>query len=306
MRSLVIGVVLSLSVCGSGSAYPGKPIPFQRASSSAKSTVTIQALPGTTVYLNDVRRGTTDARGRLVLPSVEPGRYRLRATKLGRRDFHANLLVRPGSSLRVQAVQSILTDAAERARQRADELREKKAHEAAITEYTKALAARRGPFPRARIGLARSLLALERYDEAIAQVRRALRETGGRSVEARTVLGNILRAQGLLEDAIAEYRRALSQAQNFSPEAHTGLALALEELGEHADAIRHLRTAIRQNADTEPILYYLLGTMLHNDGKTAEAITAYEKYLELAPQSETAPAIRSLVEQLRKELKPEG
>lgn len=303
---MVVGVVLSLAVCGGGTAHQGELNSFQGRSPSATATVTIQALPGTTVYLNDVRRGTTDAQGRLILSPVEPGRYRVRATKLGRRDFHTGLIVRPGASLRVRAVQPILTDKAELSRQRADDLREKKAHEAAVAEYTRALAARRGPFPRARIGLARSLLALERYEEAAAQVRRALRETKGQSVEGRIVLGNILRAEGLYEDAVAEYRRALRQAGNFSPEAHTGLALALDEMGEHAEAIHHLRIAIRQNADTEPVLYYLLGKMLQTDGKTAEAIAAYEKFLELAPQSEIAPAIRSVVEQLRKELKPDG
>lgn len=306
MRSLVVGVVLSLAVCGSGTAYQGESGSFQRRSPWAKATVTIEALPGTVVYLNDVRRGVTDAQGRLILSSVEPGRYRVRATKVGRRDFHTRLVVRPGASLRLRAVQPILTDKAELSRQRADDLRERKAHEAAVAEYTKALMARGGPFPRARVGLARSLLALERYEEALGEVRRALRESKGQSVEARIVLGNILRAEGLYEDAVAEYRRALRQAGDFSPEAHTGLALALDEMGEHAEAIRHLRIAIRQNADTEPLLYYLLGTMLQTDGKTADAIAAYEKYLELAPQSEIAPAIRSIVQQLRKELKPDG
>jgi len=268
--------------------------------------VTILALPGTVVSLNDVRRGTTDAQGRLVIAPVEPGRYRLRATKLGRRDYEASVQLRPAASVRVKVVQPLLTDAAERARQRADDLREKKAHEAAVAEYTRALTLRRGPFPRARVGMARSLLALERYDEAATQARRALRETGGRSVEARVVLANILRAQGLYEEAIAEYRRALQRAGNFSPEAHTGLALALEEMSEVTDAIAHLRLAIHQSADTEPILYYLLGKMLQGEDKTSDAIAAYEKYLELAPQSDMAPAIRSIVEQLRKELKPKG
>jgi len=263
--------------------------------------VVISARPGTTIFVNDVRRGMTDSRGRLTLV-LEPGTYTLRAFKLGYEEAQRRLRLVAG--MRQQIVLSLppLRDPAERHRQQGDALREQRLFAQAAAEYRKAIALRRGRFPRARLGLARALLALEEPEEALRQVRRAIAESRTPLPEARTLLGNILRAQGLYEEAIREYRAALRQANGFSPEAHAGLALALGEIGETERAIAHMRTAIAQNADAEPILYYLLGNLLLDADRPQEAIAAYETYLRLVPQSETAPAVRSLVEQLRKEL----
>ncbi len=275
----------------------------QRLSAKARASaqVMISTRPGAVVFVNDVRRGVTDARGRLTLV-LEPGTYWLRVSKMGHEEAHVRLHLAPGARRPLTLSLPPLRDPAERHRQQGEALREQRQFAQAAAEYRKAIALRKGRFPRARLGLARALLALEEPEEALRQVRRALAESRTPLPEARTLLGNILRAQGLYEDAIREYRAALRQANNFSPEAHAGLALALGEIGETERAITHMRTAIAQNADTEPILYYLLGNLLLDADRPQEAIAAYETYLRLAPQSETAPAVRSLVEQLRKEL----
>jgi predicted negative regulator of RcsB-dependent stress response len=277
-----------------------KPTP-QRAAAKPTATLTVSALPEATVYLNEVRRGVTNVQGKLTLQNVEPGLYKLRVSKTGRSDFHTSLRLAPGAKTEIKAVLPALTNQAELHRQRGDDLREKKFFDRAAAEYKKALELKKGPFPKARVGLARALLSLEEPEEATRQVRLAIRESKGVYPEAHTLLGNILRAQGLYNDAVKSYKTALTQAKNFSPEAHTGLALALQELSEFNPAINHLRIAIRQNADTEPILYYLLGNLLHDDDRTKEAIAAYEKFLQLAPENEQAPAIRSLIEHLKKD-----
>ncbi|MCS6816609.1 MAG: tetratricopeptide repeat protein [Blastocatellia bacterium] len=269
--------------------------------SRASAHLVISTRPAAVVFVNDVRRGVTDARGRLTLV-LEPGTYTLRVSKTGYEEAHVRLRLTPGMRRQLALALPPLRDPAERHRQQGDALREQRQFAQAAAEYRKAIALRKGRFPRARLGLARALLALEEPEEALRQVRRAIAESRTPLPEARTLLGNILRAQGLYEDAIREYRAALRQANNFSPEAHAGLALALGELGETEPAIAHMRTAIAQNADAEPILYYLLGNLLLDADRPQEAIAAYETYLRLAPQSETAPAVRSLVEQLRKEL----
>ncbi len=266
-----------------------------------RAEVVISTLPEAVVFVNGVRRGVTNARGELTLV-LEPGTYRLQVSKLGRQEAQVRLRLHPGARRRLTLALPPLRDRAERHRQQADALREQGLFSRAVAEYRRAIALKRGSFPRARLGLARALLALEQPEEALREVRRALAESRAPFPEAHTLLGNILRAQGLYEDAIREYRRALRQAGNFSPEAHAGLALALEEVGETDAAIAHMRTAIAQNADTEPILYYLLGNLLLAADRLPEAIAAYETYVRLAPQSETAPAVRSLIEQLRKEL----
>jgi Flp pilus assembly protein TadD len=265
------------------------------------ATLTVTALPEATVYLNEVRRGVTNLQGKLTLPSVEPGLYKVRVTKLGRSDYRGSVRVSPGTNASVKAVLPELKDQAELHRQRGDDFREKKFFDRSADEYRKALEVKKGPFPKARVGLARTLLSLEDHEEATRQVRLAIRESKGVYPEAHTLLGNIQRALGLYDTAVKSYQTALKQARNFSPEAHTGLALALQDLGDHKEAIWHLRLAIRQNADTEPLLYYLLGNVLHDDDKIKEAIGAYEKFLQLSPENEQAPAIRSLVEMLKKD-----
>jgi regulator of sirC expression with transglutaminase-like and TPR domain len=48
-------------------------------------------------------------------------------------------------------------------------------------------------------------------------------------------------------------------------------------------------------------LYQLLGAVYEKLEKYKEAVAAYEKYLELAPDGNLAPAIRSVMDQLRKQ-----
>jgi len=64
-------------------------------------------------------------------------------------------------------------------------------------------------------------------------------------------------------------------------------------------AAREFRIAINQLADTEPIIYQLLGAAHEKNSNPKEAITAYENYLRLAPNGSLAPAVRSMVEQLK-------
>ncbi|GBC77289.1 Lipopolysaccharide assembly protein B [bacterium HR08] len=298
IRPCVFSLVCSALLLQGGE---GQPARAPSENPRAEAQVVISTLPEAVVFLNGVRRGTTDARGRLTL-TVEPGTYTLRVSKLGRQEVQRRVRLQPGAERRLVLSLPPLRDRAERHRQQGDAWREQKLFARAVAEYRRAIALRGGRFPRARLGLARALLALEEHEEAVRQVRRALAESRTPLPEAHTLLGNILRAQGLYEEAIREYRAALRHAGGFSPEAHAGLALALEEVGEIEAAITHLRTAIAQNADTEPILYYLLGNLLLTADRLSEAIAAYEAYLRLAPQSEMAPAVRSLVEQLRKEL----
>ncbi len=292
-RALALLLAVLLPAEGGGQALSGK--------ARASAQVVISARPGAIVFVNDVRRGVTDARGRLTLV-LEPGVYTLRVSRMGYEEAHVRLRLAPGARRALALSLPPLRDPAERHRQHGEALREQRLFAQAVAEYRKAIALRKGRFPRARLGLARALLALEEPEEALRQVRRALAESRTPLLEARTLLGNIFRAQGLYEDAIREYRTVLREANNFSPEAQAGLALALGEIGEIEQAIAHMRTAIAQNADTEPILYYLLGNLLLDADRPREAIAAYETYLRLAPQGETAPAVRSLVEQLRKEL----
>ena len=80
-----------------------------------------------------------------------------------------------------------------------------------------------------------------------------------------------------------------------------GLARVLEEQGNYPEAEAEYRKAIAQLSDSEPVIYQMLGAAYEKQRKNKEAVAAYEKYLALAPNGSLAPAVRSIIEQLRRE-----
>jgi tetratricopeptide (TPR) repeat protein len=257
--------------------------------------------PDVSVYLNGALRGRTDAGGRLLVERLPAGYYKLRARKIGCKEYQVALNIVAGQSRRLRVNMLPASDPAELAYQRGEQLREEKKYSESVGQYEAALELRR-QFPEARIGLARSLLLLNRHDEAQRQTESAIRERRAQDPEGFTVLGNVLRGAGQYEEAIASYRRALRLAKDFSPEAHTGLALSLDDMDQPEDAVEHFRKAIAQDGDGEPVLYNLLGNALLAVDRKREAIKALETYLKLAPGSANAPAIESLLERVREEL----
>lgn len=281
----------------------GQPATRSRARHAAARVVVVTQEPGVSIYFNGAFRGKTDEHGQLVIRELPAGRYQLRARKLDFKEYRLEFRVAAGQTRRL-ALRLIPTrDPAEQAYQRGEQLREERRYADAVAQYQRALELRPS-FSAARLGLARSLLALNRYEEAQQQAEAAIAERRRQDHESYTVLANILRGMGLYEEAVQAYRRALRLARNFSPEAHAGLAMTLEFMDAPDEAIPHMRQAIAQNGDAEPILYSLLGTTLLNANRKQEALAALERFLALAPDSTEAPAIQSLVEQLRQELQP--
>jgi tetratricopeptide (TPR) repeat protein len=195
------------------------------------------------------------------------------------------------------------TDTAEIAFDEAERLREIAAdtpeRERALELYTRA-AKLRPRAANAHAGRARTLFDLARYEEAL-EVIDAARRARPIFPEASAIEGRILRQQGDNEGAIAAYERAIREARGRQPEAHTGLGLIYEEQGDHAKAALAFRRALDQLQDSEPVVYQLLGSAYEQAEKYKEAVAAYEKYLALAPDGKLAPAIRSVIEQLRRQ-----
>jgi tetratricopeptide (TPR) repeat protein len=77
--------------------------------------------------------------------------------------------------------------------------------------------------------------------------------------------------------------------------------MVLEERGQSAEAIAEFKKAIEQLSDSEPVIYQMLGAAHEKVQQYKEAIAAYEKYLELAPNGSLAPAVRSIMDQLRRD-----
>ncbi|HKO41714.1 MAG TPA: tetratricopeptide repeat protein [Pyrinomonadaceae bacterium] len=266
---------------------------------AVSSSVVINTEPNAIVWIDEIRRGTTDASGRIEL-KVLPGRHAVKVRANGFREAAAPLL--PGRrTLAVKLVRT--TDQAELLFQQAEEARDKARDDAAKEEaaelYRKTLELRPA-FPAARVGLARILLDLNQYQSALAEID-AARRTRRIYPEASAVEGRIHREAAFTNEAIASFRRAIREAKGFQPEAHVGLARVLEEQGNYPEAEAEYRKAIAQLSDSEPVIYQMLGAAYEKQRKNKEAVAAYEKYLALAPNGSLAPAVRSIIDQLRRE-----
>jgi len=266
-------------------------------------SLTLKSEPGTIIWVDSLRYGAVAEGGEITVSNLSVGAHTVRARLKGRREVAQGIKLSGEANQTIRLDLSKLADKAELNFQSAEELRGLGNNTEAIDLYRRAIELRGGNYPVAHIGLARSLLSNEKYSEAVAEVRKALREKGGVYPEAHTVIGNIKRTQGLYDDALTSYQTALQQARNFSPEAHTGSALTYQDRNLSEEAIKHFQMAIAQANDTEPIIYFLLGSTLEREYRNKEAVEAYEKYLKLQPNTTQASALRSVLKQLRREIR---
>ncbi len=267
---------------------------------TAQQSLTITTEPNAIVWIDEIRRGTTDASGKLTLTKISPGRHAVRVRASGFKETTTALP--PGRrTLAVKLVPT--TDQAELLFQQAETAREKArddpSREKAAELYREAIKLRPA-FPAARVGLARVLLDLNQFKEAHAEID-AARRARPAYAEASAVEGRIYSEEAFADDAIRSFRRAIREARGIQPEAYVGIARVLEEKGRFAEAIVEFRKALAQLGDSEPVIYQMLGAAYERIEKPKEAVAAYEKYLELAPNGSYAAAIRSILEQLKRE-----
>jgi tetratricopeptide (TPR) repeat protein len=293
-------LVILFSTVIAESEATAKAAPQKSAAISPRSSVTIQTEPSAIVWIDEIRRGVTDASGKLELKNISPGRHVLRVRANGFKETSAPL-VAGRRSIAVRLMRS--TDRAELLFQQAEEAREKAkdntARQNAAELYRQTLKLRPA-FPAGHVGLARVLLDLNQYQQALDEIEQA-RRTRSAYAEASAVEGRIHREAAFTDDAIESFRRAIREGKGFQPEAHVGLARVLEEKGQYPEAILEFRKAIAQLSDSEPVIYQLLGAAYEKQQNYKEAIVAYEKYLALAPNGSLAPAIRSIIDQLRRD-----
>ncbi|MDQ3472951.1 MAG: tetratricopeptide repeat protein [Acidobacteriota bacterium] len=272
----------------------------QRAPATSTPALTITSEPNAIVWVDEIRRGTTDTSGKLALTKLTPGRHTLRVRANGFKEATIPLLPGKRTAL-VKLVRS--TDPAELAFQRAETAREQarteEAQRQAAEIYREALKLR-PTYPAAHLGLARVLLELNEYQDALAEIE-AARRSRPIYPEASAVEGRIHRESAFEDKAVASFRRAIREGKGVQPEAHVGLARLYEENGQQEEAIAEYQKAIAQLSDSEPVIYQLLGAAYEKQQKHKEALAAYEKYLALAPNGSLAPALRSIIEQLRRD-----
>jgi tetratricopeptide (TPR) repeat protein len=266
----------------------------------AQTALTITTEPNAIVWIDEIRRGTTDASGKLSIPKVSAGRHSVRVRANGFKESVAPLL--PGRrSLEVKLVRT--TDQAELLFQEAETAREKARDDAALQKaadlYRQALKARPA-YPAAQVGLARVLMDLNEFKDAHAAID-AARRTRPSYAEASAIEGRIYREEAFSDDAIRSFRRAIREGGGVQPEAYVGIARVYEDKGQFAEAIVEFKKALAQLSDSEPVIYQMIGAAYEKIEKPKEAIAAYEKYLQLAPNGSYAAAIRSILDQLKRE-----
>jgi len=262
-------------------------------------TLTIVSEPNAVVWIDEIRRGPTDGGGRLAQVRVSSGTHSLRVRAAGFKELTMPLAAADRGEIKARLVRT--TDEAELAFQQAETARETarddQARQQAADLYRQTLKLRPA-FPSAHVGLARVLLDLNDTNGALAEIESARRY---RAVypEASAVEGRIYREAAQTDEAVGAFNRALRESHGFQPEAHVGIGRVYEDEGQYELAAREFQIAIDQLSDTEPIIYQLLGAAYEKTGNNKEAITAYENYLRLAPNGSLAPAVRSIVEQLK-------
>ncbi|HYV00493.1 MAG TPA: tetratricopeptide repeat protein [Pyrinomonadaceae bacterium] len=266
----------------------------------SSSSLVITTEPNALIWIDEIRRGVTDSAGRIEL-KTSAGRHTLRVRAMGFKEAIVSL-VAGRRSMAVKLVRT--TDQAELTFQQAEDAREKarddEARQKAAELYRAALKLRPANAA-AHVGLARVLLDLNQHETALAEID-AARRVRPIYAEASAVEGRINREAAFTDDAIQSFRRAIREApRGLQPEAHVGLARVFEDKGQYDQAIVEFRKAIDQLSDSEPVIYQLLGAAYEKQQKYKEAVAAYEKYLALAPNGSLAPAIRSIIDQLKRD-----
>lgn len=271
-------------------------------------TVTVTTEPEATIWIDEVKRGSTDETGKLVIKFVPSGTRKLRVRAFGFKETTQNLLPTQ-SQVKINLVKT--TDQGELTFHEAEKMI-KIDRRKAIELYQKATALN-PKLAAAFVELARALGDLGDNDEGLEAIANA-RKARPIYPEASAVEGRLHKSNGDEEKAVASFKRAIREGKGFQPEAHTGLGLLYKGKAEEANvagefedetanynlAISELKTALVQLAGTEPVLYEFLGAIYEKTQKYKEAIGVYEEYLQLFPDTPEATTFRSYIVQVKK------
>ena len=275
--------------------------------------IVIRSEPNAIVWINDVRYGTTDETGTFRIRRVPAGRKTIRVRAFGFKESTSALA--PNKSGEIKIALSKTEDLADLAYQEAERVSPIDRGKAADL-YRKAIELR-PVFPEAFVGLARTEAERGNIEPAFAAINSALKLRPVYS-EASAVKGRLHKDTSEEERAISEFKRSITLGRGFQPEAHTGLGMLYQEraemkLGEgevvaaerdYEEAAKNFIAAIKQlgGSPDAGVIFQMLGRILEHQQKFKEAIALYEEFLADFPGSVDAPAVRSFIVQLQKQI----
>lgn len=286
---------------------------FAVAAFAQSRTITIASEPNATVWINDIRYGTTDESGKLPVKIISAGAKKLRIRADGFKETTQNILPAQKGEIKIALVET--TDEAEIAFQQAEAFsltdREK-----AIAAYKKAVSLR-PKYVEAQLALARALLAANDMDGALEAVKDA-RKMRPALAEASAIEGRIYSVTGEEKEAVAAFKRAIAEGKGFQPEAHTGLGMFYREKAEafgsegefesekeyYLLAAAEMKKAVAQlsGAPDAIVVYQLLGDTYERMKMLPEAIKVYEEFLKIFPDVNEAVAVQSFIVQIKKQM----
>jgi protein O-GlcNAc transferase len=179
-------------------------------------------------------------------------------------------------------------------------LRSQRKLDEAFELHTKAVALA-GEDPMAHYELGISQFYLGNSEEAEASLKRAS-ELGPNDAQIRYVYGEVLRNLKRYDESAQRYREALERDPDHDKAAtKLGMVLTYLDKMDEADTVLQARIT-RHPEDTEA--HFLLGTVYEKQEKYAEAVAAYDKFLELAPETDpNVKEARKRVQELKRKLK---
>ncbi|MDQ3129697.1 MAG: tetratricopeptide repeat protein, partial [Acidobacteriota bacterium] len=266
------------------------------ATTQATRTITVITEPNAIVWLDDLRRGTTDESGKLIIKPVTAGAHKLRVRADGFKEALQNLTAAQKGDVKIALVKT--TDQAELTFQEAERLSTTD-REKAIAAYRKAISLR-PKYAEANLALARVLSASGDNEGALKAIA-AARKARLNYAEASAVEGRIYVSEGDEKKAIATFKRAITEGKGIQPEAQTGLGLLYKEKAEASGstgdfeseeanymlAAGYFRKAVSQLAGAPDAItiYQFLGLAYEKMKKFDEAIAVYEEFLRVFPDS---------------------
>ncbi len=302
----VIGCVMILASAMVGYAQP------KRASAPQFRSITVITQPKSSVWIDGVLYGKTDDSGKFAIMTVSSGSHTIRVRSDGFHEKSQPLTALQKGDVSIPLVKT--TDAAELAFQEAERLTTVDREKAAAA-YKKAVKLRPA-YPEAFLGLARVLSDSGALEEAMNAIMSARKLRPGYA-EASAVEARIHKDLNEEGNAIVTFKRSITEGKGFQPEALTGLGIIYKDKAEgfggsgdfeqetsnYLEAAKYFRSAINQlsGAPDSVVVYQLLGLIYERQKKYDEAIAIYEEFLRLYPDSPETTAIRSFIEQIKKQ-----